>query len=120
MSNDLQGHILSAEDSVDVHCTCCHKTVMCTSACTFNCDNYDFSEYIASCALSHNHRLKDGVNEFMCKTCHKRLKSTDSKPPKLPWNAAAHSITKPGYKFLQVIHEKTRICLHMLQQMAFL
>ena len=41
--------------------------------------------------------------------------STDSKPPKLPQNAAACSITKPGYKFLQAICEKPEFvctCCH--------
>ena len=79
MGNDLQGDILSAEDHVNciskkydiglvgnVHCTSCHKTVVHTSDCTFNCDNYDFSEYIVSCALSCKHRLKEvSMNSFV-------------------------------------------------------
>ena len=45
MDNDLQGDILSAEDNVDHICKKCDielvGNVVCTSACTFSCDNYN-------------------------------------------------------------------------------
>ena len=96
-------------------CTCCHSKPHIYKVIQFNPDNYDFTNYIVSQALSSQNRIMQSSKEYICKTCHNNLITNDNHLPCMPRNAIARKKSVPGYKFLQAIRDKPEFvstCCH--------
>ena len=96
-------------------CTCCHGTFNLSAVMLFDAQNYDFMNYIVSCALAPRHRYADEMGEYICMQCNKCLSNVDKNIPKMPQKAIAKKLHDPGNKFLQAIREKPEFvctCCH--------
>ena len=96
-------------------CTCCHVKLNLYRVIPFSSDNYDFEDYIVSCALASRHRLVNGQIEYICKICDEHLRRRENHTTKMPRKAAACNTHVPGNKFLQAIREKPEFvctCCH--------
>ena len=115
---DTSGFICKKCDIIlqqDVKCTCCHRQFMKRSCITLSIENYDFSDYIVSRALSSKNRLLSQHGEFICQKCHKYLDTSNGKHPTMPRHAHARQNFKGGQKFLKSIREKPEFvctCCH--------
>ena len=70
-------------------CTCCHQTFVRSLCIKFLTDNYDYTNKNVSECLSDDIRYKhQGMDEFICKTCHKQLNRNNTKPV-IPYKAVA-------------------------------
>ena len=94
-------------------CTCCHSKLHIYKVIQFDPDNYDFTNYIISQALSSQNRIIHSSKEYMCKTCHNNLITNDNHLPCMPRNAIAHKKSVPGYNSYKQFM-KSLIGVHML------
>ena len=65
-------------------CTCCHSKLHIYKVIQFNPDNYVFTNYIMSQALSSQNGIIHSSQEYVCKTCHNNLITNENHLPCMP------------------------------------